>query len=172
MNEPAHPLMFTLTGSDRERFWSHMIKGPEPDDCWLWVGAIADDGYGRFWTRHRGRQQVLRPQRVAYALITGRELTEDVMLLHWCDVPLCVHADADPAISHVREGTNRDNMLDRSHRGRYAGPSTTLSQRGIARQQRAQRSRDLRTVLLEHGWNRERMAAAAADIDDDQPALF
>ena len=29
-------------------------------------------------------------------------------MLHSCDVPTCVHADADPLISHVREGTARD----------------------------------------------------------------
>lgn len=164
--------MVTLTDSDLHRFWSRVLKGPEPDDCWLWVGAIGDDGYGRFWTRNGDRQKVVRPQRVAYAQITGRELTEDVMLLHWCDVPLCVHADVDAAVSHVREGTGRDNMLDRSLRGRYAGPSTALGQRGVARQQRAQRSRDLRAVLLEHGWDRERMAAAAAGIGENQPSLF
>lgn len=67
---------------------------------------------------------MLRPQRVAYAQITGREFTEDVMLLHWCDAPLCAHADVDAAMSHVREGTGRDNMLGRSQRVRYAGPPT------------------------------------------------
>ncbi|NQX29861.1 hypothetical protein HQQ81_21140 [Microbacteriaceae bacterium VKM Ac-2854] len=161
-----------MKASSRDRFWSHVIKGPAEDDCWIWVGAIADDGYGRFWTKAGGRQRVLRPQRVAYELITGRPLTEEVMLLHWCDVPLCVHATVDAATSHVREGTNRDNMLDRSQRGRYAGPSTALGQRGVARSERAQRSRDLRAVLLEHGWDRERMAAAATGVDENQPALF
>ncbi|WP_420367101.1 hypothetical protein [Curtobacterium sp. L1-20] len=31
-----------------ERFWSHVVKGPAPADCWIWTGAIGDDGYGRF----------------------------------------------------------------------------------------------------------------------------
>ncbi|WP_068211257.1 hypothetical protein [Rathayibacter tanaceti] len=83
-----------------------------------------------------------------------------------------MHADVDSAVSHLREGTGRDNMLDRSRRGRYAGPSTALGQRGVALQQRAQPSRDLRTVLHEHGWDRERMAAAVAGIDENQPSLF
>lgn len=37
-------LMAALTESDLHRFWSLVIKGPEPDDYWLWVGAIGDDG--------------------------------------------------------------------------------------------------------------------------------
>lgn len=44
----------TVTDSSRHaaetrRFWSHVVRGPGEWDCWLWVGAIADDGYGRFW---------------------------------------------------------------------------------------------------------------------------
>ncbi len=38
-----------MRSSDVERFYSHVLKGPEPDSCWLWLGAISDDGYGRFW---------------------------------------------------------------------------------------------------------------------------
>ena len=33
------------------RFWEKVIKGPGPSACWIWTGAIGDDGYGRFWTQ-------------------------------------------------------------------------------------------------------------------------
>ena len=50
-------------------------EGPRETDCWLWAGggtaAIADDGYGRFWVARDGRQRVLRPHRVAWALAEG-----------------------------------------------------------------------------------------------------
>lgn len=28
------------------RFWVKVVRGPGPLDCWIWTGAIADDGYG------------------------------------------------------------------------------------------------------------------------------
>lgn len=60
---PRHPDVAT-------RFWSHVVRGPKADDCWLWTGAIADDGYGRFWLTDDGRQRVVRPHRLALELAT------------------------------------------------------------------------------------------------------
>jgi hypothetical protein len=31
-----------------ERFTRFVLRGRGPRDCWLWTGAIADDGNGRF----------------------------------------------------------------------------------------------------------------------------
>jgi hypothetical protein len=33
--------------SEAERFWAKVVRGPGERDCWIWTGAIADDGYGR-----------------------------------------------------------------------------------------------------------------------------
>ena len=30
--------------SSADRFWRHVVKGPEPEDYWLWTGAVFDDG--------------------------------------------------------------------------------------------------------------------------------
>ncbi|KQQ18765.1 hypothetical protein ASF48_17765 [Rathayibacter sp. Leaf299] len=156
-----------------DRFWPRVVKGPAPEDCWIWTGAIGDDGYGRFWTRRPdGGQQVLRPQRYAFEQITGLVLERDVMLLHWCDVPLCVHADVDSATSHLREGDARANMIDRTQRGRYAGPTTTLTSVGTARRERAARSRALRAFVLECGYDAAGMRKVLAGIDEDLPTLF
>lgn len=67
-----------------ERFWSHVVKGPDPDDCWIWTGAISDDGYGRFWIRRGSRQQAVCPQRYAFTALTGRTLTPETLLLRRC----------------------------------------------------------------------------------------
>ncbi len=29
-----------------ERFWKRVQKTP---DCWLWLGAVHETGYGKFW---------------------------------------------------------------------------------------------------------------------------
>ena len=158
--------------TEGERFWSHVVKGPAPEDCWLWIGAISDDGYGRFWTHDGVRQKAVRPQRYAYELLTGQPLPSDVMVLHSCDVPTCVHADADPLVSHVREGSGRDNMLDRRQRNRHANQWSSWRFRGLGGKERGQRSRALRTVILDHGWDPERMSAALAGVEETHPRLF
>ena len=62
-------MTWPLPDDEVRRFWSHVVKGPGERDCWCWVGAIADDGYGRFWTRTpEGGQKVLRPHRVTFAM--------------------------------------------------------------------------------------------------------
>lgn len=89
--------------TETERFWLYIVKGPAPEDCGLWTGAISDDGYGRFWMHDGARQKAVRPQRYAYELAIGQLLPSDAMVLHSCDVPTCAHADADPHVSHVRK---------------------------------------------------------------------
>ena len=118
-----------MSRTEVERFWSFVVKGPEPDDCWFWTGAISDDGYGRFWIKRDGGQQAVRPQRYAWELATGTALPSSTLLLHSCDIPICVHADVDLDVSHVAPGTHRQNMLDRSQRGRYRNrpPSASVT---------------------------------------------
>ena len=43
------------------RFRSKIVAGPGPADCWIWTGAIVDDGPGRFWTpAPQGGQRMIR----------------------------------------------------------------------------------------------------------------
>lgn len=158
--------------SDAERFWSHVVKGPAVGDCWIWTGAIGDDGYGRFWTKDGDGQKVMRPQRFAHQLATGNELPESVLLLHSCDVPICVHAVTDRAETHLVEGTHRTNMLDRVQKNRHANRWSAWRFNGLARAERVQRSRDLRNVIRAIGWDPERMSAALAGVEENHPRLF
>ncbi|NQD86857.1 hypothetical protein HP499_03405 [Paenarthrobacter sp. CM16] len=50
---------------DAARFWAKVSKGPRENECWLWVRAVADDGYGRFTLNGDGRTQAVRPHRFA-----------------------------------------------------------------------------------------------------------
>ncbi|AMM22598.1 hypothetical protein AX769_20860 (plasmid) [Frondihabitans sp. PAMC 28766] len=156
---------------EQERFWSHVVKGPESNDCWFWTGAISDDGYGRFWIQRNGGQQAVRPQRYAHELATGEPLPPSMLLLHSCDIPICVHASAYLESSHVAPGTHRENMLDRAQRGRYRDRQT-LRLGELPRQVRVQRSLDLRTVILDHGWQPELISAALLGVEITHPRLF
>lgn len=159
--------------TEEARFWSYVVKGPAPTDCWLWAGAVSDDGYGRFWTSiPGGGQRTMRPQRFAWRLLTGVDLPRSVMLLHRCDVPLCVHVDVEEALSHLRPGTARDNQDDAVRRGRHANRFTVERFATLPRAERARRSRTLRDAVRDHGWDPERIAHALSGAGEGAVPLF
>ncbi|GAA3326668.1 hypothetical protein [Paeniglutamicibacter sulfureus] len=152
------------------RFWSKVIKGPRPEGCWFWVGAISDDGYGRVTVNRDGHTRAVRPHRYAYWLLTGVWLDDTPSLMHDCDEPLCIHASADPG-SHLVPGSHRENMLGRIKKRRHSN-GTGLRYWGVGRVAQSDRSRRLRDELLANGWNQERIAAIRFNHDPDTPTLF
>ena len=156
---------------ETERFWEKVVKGPRPGDCWIWVGAIGDDGYGRFWVvRDGGGQRAVRPQRYAYEDLTGETLHPGITLMHVCDVPLCVHATSGTD-THLLPGTQALNMADRARKGRHANASS-FRWRGISRTQFYARSLELRTALLERGWDEAIIRPLLTGTDGQAPTLF
>ena len=87
------------------RFWSKVLIG---DDCWNWIGGKSA-GYGRFGIG----QRVEIASRVAWYLWMGE--WPHRFILHKCDNPSCVRP------SHLFEGTQKDNMMDCSQKGRAKG---------------------------------------------------
>lgn len=82
---------------------------PEPNSgCWLWDADTDNKGYGRI----RDDGKVRLAHRVSLFLNVGKFPTKFV--LHRCDTPCCVNPE------HLYEGTQLDNMRDRSTRGRMA----------------------------------------------------
>lgn len=161
------------TSTAPDRFWSHVVKGPNRSDCWIWIGAIGDDGYGRFWLpQPDGGQRAMRPQRWLYEHLTGVALLPDILLLHACDVPLCVHVDVDEAVSHLAPGTHRGNMLERVQRGRHRNEWTTLRTSGLPRSERVRQSRELREAFRDHGWDAAAVRACRTGIASDTPTLW
>lgn len=79
------------------------------DGCWLWLGAINRDGYGRFNVGGR----CIGAHRFAYEREHGK-LPPGTVLRHSCDNPAC----CNPA--HLAPGTHRDNQLDKFAKGRQA----------------------------------------------------
>lgn len=92
-NAREHLIVFT---PEAERyFWERVRK---TDGCWLWVGNIRDDGYGRAWF-DKSRYQA---HRVSYVL-AGGVLPEGLVLDHLCRVRNCVN----PAhVDLVENGVN------------------------------------------------------------------
>jgi hypothetical protein len=156
-----------------ERFWSHVVKGPAAADCWVWTGAVGDDGYGRFWVpQPNGGQRSMRPQRWLYEHLTGVLLRPEVLLLHGCDVPLCVHVDVDLSVSHLAPGTHRGNMRERSQRGRHRNGFTALRTISFPRTERVRLSRELREAFRDHGWDADALRACKTGIASTTPTLW
>jgi hypothetical protein len=97
-----------------ERFWEKVDKttGHGPNgDCWIWIGAVNDSGYGKL---NANGSQAYRAHRFSYELIHGR-LPKEVCVLHRCDVRRCVRPD------HLFEGDRAINNKDTASKGRAKG---------------------------------------------------
>jgi len=83
---------------------------PEPNSgCWLWIGALDSNGYGRI--NLHGRNQTAH--RVSWTIHRG-SIPDGLCALHHCDTPACVNPD------HLYLGTMKDNTRDMWVRNRAA----------------------------------------------------
>jgi hypothetical protein len=126
------------------RFLAKVIAVPH--GCHYWIGAIADDGYGR-WTSADGR--TVTPHRWLWEQIVG-PIPAGLYLLHSCDETSCVAVEA-----HLGVGTQADNQAQMARRRRGAGPWHVglADTRGPAGRARAIRA------ALRDGYDRERLAS-------------
>lgn len=113
------------------RFWSKVEK---TSSCWLWLGGLDKDGYGKFQVtleRLAGAKQTpqrhVRAHRYAFELKHGRPPIGG--LLHACDVSACVRV----ARGHVGEGSQSRNVRDGLRRGRSKRCTTPAIVRAIRR---------------------------------------
>lgn len=155
------------------RFRSKVVPGPMPEDCWIWTGAIGDDGYGRFWTAGPdGGQRMLRANRYALALVVGGlDALDDLDACHTCDNPICVRAEAGQT-SHLYPGTDFDNMADRARRGRHNRQAAARYFQYKSKQERAHTARVLRDHVRAHGYDRQAVDTLLRGVITGQQTLF
>lgn len=106
-----HLRLTDLSPAVRARFEQNIDR---TGTCWLWRGPVNYGGYGHVSIPGKGRHMA---HRVSYLLHHGA-IPNNLMVLHGCDVRLCVN----PA--HLYPGTAEDNGLDRLIRGPKVGTDT------------------------------------------------
>ena len=99
-----------LTDRQLVAYWAK-ITLTSPADCWEWVGARNEKGYGRFWTARYG---LLKAHRVSYQLAHPDEDISGWNVCHSCDNRICCNPN------HLWLGTTEDNNKDMLQKGRYA----------------------------------------------------
>ena len=110
------PQRLKRTENDIARFWK-WVDRRGPDDCWLWIGSKGLPNpcgmvYGNFGvTLTDGRSYSYRAHRFAWMLSNG-QLPKGLVVMHRCDTPLCCNP------SHLKAGTQADNLHDRDAKGR------------------------------------------------------
>lgn len=81
--------------------------------CHIWTGPSTNHGYGRVTF---GRQKEVAAHRAAYEHFVG-EVGDTEVVMHLCDVPLCVNPH------HLRKGSQGENIADKVSKNRQAAGS-------------------------------------------------
>lgn len=84
--------------------------------CWIWMRGLDYGGYGI--VNIPGKNKSIRAHRASYKEFNGN-IPDKLHVLHSCDIRCCCNP------SHLRLGTNAENMNDKCkkgrHRNRYTG---------------------------------------------------
>lgn len=102
-------VLASMRRTPKERFLSKVEIPSDPSACWLWRGAKALNGYGKFYLDGR----LGEAHRASFEIFKGIKPGES-HVCHTCDVPGCVN----PA--HLFLGTRSENMQDASRKGRMS----------------------------------------------------
>lgn len=100
--------------SVEDRFWSK-VQVLNPASCWTWQGGFQTSGYGQFWFRGK----CWTAPRAAYTLTKG-EISDGMCVCHRCDNKKCCNPN------HLFIGTPKDNMVDKTRKGRHGKAKLTV----------------------------------------------
>ena len=141
--------MVRVDNSVIERFWSKTEQ--RESGCIEWTAAKSDKGYGRFKVNGR----LVLPHRFIMEWINQTTYSQSVKVRHRCDNPPCVN----PA--HLQTGTQSDNMVDCSNRGRlyisrYNSKKTKCT--------KGHPYNEENTIFVKNGWRQCRECKRLKDV--------
>lgn len=97
-----------------DRLWAKVEK---TDTCWIWTGSKSGSYHHGEIGLGRRTDGKAKAHRVSYELAYGK-IQDGLQVLHKCDNGLCVRPD------HLFLGTQKDNMIDCSAKGRVVNQNT------------------------------------------------
>lgn len=96
------------------------------DGCWIFTGYLDSKGYGAI---RLGEGKRILTHRLAYHLANPDWLlSSKLFVLHKCDNPPCVNPE------HLFLGTGKDNMQDKTQKGRAAKGEQIRKGNGLSRE--------------------------------------
>lgn len=98
-------------------FWKRVAKTRNPERCWEWQGGRTACGYGHL----RWHGALVYAHRLAYEFSRGR-IPHGMVVMHLCDNPACCRP------THLRLGTQSENMRDMAARGRSRNKLLSVDQ--------------------------------------------
>ena len=139
--------------STEQRFWQKVVR-KDANECWNWIAATTQGGYGIFRISTTKRCSAAR---FAYASAYG-SFSENLQILHLCHNTLC----CNPA--HLVAGTAQENCLHDSVVGKRqsnsTGPVVGVRWREARSVWESQGTVDGKAKVLYHGPSLERAVIA------------
>lgn len=86
-----------------EKFWRNVDRSGGNESCWLWLGRLDEDGYGRHWWRLTGTHSA---HRISWMLTHGPIPEDRPIIDHVCRNRRC----CNPHINHLEPVTHMDNV--------------------------------------------------------------
>lgn len=112
-----HPRRYRRYCSNECRYFSQHqtnfmdLLAKETNECVLWAGTKAHNGYGRItW---KGSRRPTPTHRLAWTMKNG-SIPKGLRVCHRCDTPACMNT------RHLFLGTDKDNQVDCSKKNRRA----------------------------------------------------
>jgi hypothetical protein len=102
---------------DLNKFMKKVSK--QPNGCWLWTGAN-NYKYGHFTLNNE-----IYAHRSSF-ILHGNEIPKGMLVLHKCDVPLCVNPN------HLFLGNHAENMQDKVQKNRQSRGTKKVEKTPVA----------------------------------------